>query len=257
MRIPEEASLTFDDVLLIPGYSKMESRQDPDIGVEIFYGDTRTIVAPVMIASMDTIATLVMQKAMLQVKPYPIIVPLHRRAPIAEVASWLNELNSLILRTEYEDFPLACSIGLHEPERVEALAPMCQVLVLELMYAFTKGALEEAKRLQDKYGKTHYIIVGNVATPEAVEALREIGIPAAKIGIGSGSVCSTRLVTGAGVPQLQAVLDCTRAGRHCSIISDGGIRNSGDAVKALAAGASMVMVGSLVAGTDEAGADHI
>ncbi|KAG2472845.1 MAG: Inosine-5'-monophosphate dehydrogenase [Nitrosopumilales archaeon] len=97
------------------------------------------------------------------------------------------------------------------------------------------------------------LIAGNVATAHGVEDLIKAGVDAVKVGVGSGSICITRVVTGSGVPQLTAVMDCAKVGKDhdIPIISDGGTRNSGDATKALAAGASSVMIGSMLGGTDE------
>jgi IMP dehydrogenase len=110
--------------------------------------------------------------------------------------------------------------------------------------------VERIKRLSNNV----QVIAGNVATPEAVLALIEAGADAVKIGIGPGSICTTRIVAGVGVPQLTAVMECAAAARSANVpaIADGGIRNSGDIAKALAAGAECVMMGSLFAGTDEA-----
>ena len=113
--------------------------------------------------------------------------------------------------------------------------------------------------MKEKFGARVEIIAGNVATPEGVLALIEAGASAIKIGIGPGSICTTRVVAGIGVPQLFAVMECAKAARSkgIPIIADGGIQFSGDIVKALAAGASAVMIGSLFAGTDESPGEMI
>jgi IMP dehydrogenase len=110
-----------------------------------------------------------------------------------------------------------------------------------------------ASRLKELYPDVP-VIAGNVATPEGVRDLVKAGADAVKVGVGSGSICITRQVAGFGVPQLSAIIECSEEARRLgvSIIADGGVRNSGDAVKALAAGASAVMVGGMLAGTDEA-----
>jgi len=126
------------------------------------------------------------------------------------------------------------------------------VLVVDVAHGHSDWVLEVVRRLKRELSDVD-VIAGNVATPEGTKDLIEAGADAVKVGIGSGSICITRIVTGAGVPQLTAVLECAEAAKDRSvpIIADGGIRTSGDITKALAAGASCVMVGSLLAGTEE------
>ncbi|WP_172679060.1 IMP dehydrogenase, partial [Clostridium paraputrificum] len=113
--------------------------------------------------------------------------------------------------------------------------------------------LDAVKKIKETYPELQ-VIAGNVATAEAVEDLIEAGADCVKIGIGPGSICTTRVVAGVGVPQLTAVMDCAEVGRKhgVPVIADGGLKYSGDIVKALAAGASVAMLGSLFAGCDEA-----
>ena len=126
------------------------------------------------------------------------------------------------------------------------------VLVVDVAHGHSDWVLEVVRRLKRELSDVE-VIAGNVATPEGTKDLIEAGADAVKVGIGSGSICITRIVTGAGVPQLTAVLECAEAAkdRNIPVIADGGIRTSGDITKALAAGASCVMVGSLLAGTEE------
>jgi len=126
------------------------------------------------------------------------------------------------------------------------------VLVLDIAHGHADHAIEMTRALKARFPHIP-LIAGNVATPEGVRDLAEAGADAVKVGVGAGSICITRVVTGFGVPQLTAILECARAGHELGvpIIADGGIRTSGDLTKALAAGASAVMIGSLLAGTDE------
>lgn len=126
------------------------------------------------------------------------------------------------------------------------------VLVVDVAHGHSDWVLEVVRRLKRELSDVD-VIAGNVATPEGTKDLIEAGADAVKVGIGSGSICITRIVTGAGVPQLTAVLECAEAAkdRNIPVIADGGIRTSGDITKALAAGASCAMVGSLLAGTEE------
>ncbi len=138
-------------------------------------------------------------------------------------------------------------------ERVEALiAAKADVVTVDTAHGHSRGVIETIKALREKY-KHLQIIAGNVAIAEATEALILAGASAVKVGIGPGSICTTRVVSGIGVPQITAVMECARAAEPYGvpIIADGGVKYSGDITKAIAAGASCVMLGSLLAGTDE------
>ena len=139
-------------------------------------------------------------------------------------------------------------------ERIEALkAAGVDVISIDTAHGHSKGVIEAAKAVKKAYPDLD-LIVGNVATAEAAKALAEAGADAIKVGVGPGSICTTRIIAGVGMPQLSAVYEAAKAvkGMGVPIIADGGIRYSGDVVKAIAAGASTVMIGSLLAGTEEA-----
>ena len=148
----------------------------------------------------------------------------------------------------------AVGVGPDREERVSALLKAgCDVLVVDTAHGHSRGVLDAVRDTRRNFSGFE-MVAGNVATAEGTRALIESGVDAVKVGIGPGSICTTRVVAGVGVPQLTAVDDCAReADRHdVPVISDGGIKYSGDIVKALAAGASTVMIGSLFAGTEEA-----
>jgi IMP dehydrogenase len=165
------------------------------------------------------------------------------------------------------EFPLACkdahgrlrvaaasSVGDAGYERVEALIDAgVDVVVIDTAHGHSSKVIDQVTRIK-RASATTQVIAGNVATYDGAKALIEAGADAIKVGIGPGSICTTRIVAGVGVPQLTAVMDTARAGREAGvpIIADGGIKYSGDIAKALAAGADCVMIGSLLAGTDEA-----
>ncbi len=147
----------------------------------------------------------------------------------------------------------ATSVGDDGFERAERLiAAGCDLIVVDTAHGHSAHVLEVVRRIKKLSNRTQ-IIAGNVATGDATRALIEAGADAIKVGIGPGSICTTRIVAGVGVPQLTAILDCVAAARASDtpIIADGGVKFSGDVTKALAAGAECVMVGSLLAGTDE------
>jgi IMP dehydrogenase len=148
----------------------------------------------------------------------------------------------------------AVGVGPDREERIQALLKAgCDVIVIDTAHGHSRGVLDAVRDTRRNFSGFE-LVAGNVATADATRALIQAGVDAVKVGIGPGSICTTRVVAGVGVPQLTAVDDCAReADRHdVPVISDGGIKYSGDIVKALAAGASTVMIGSLFAGTEEA-----
>jgi IMP dehydrogenase len=152
----------------------------------------------------------------------------------------------------------AVGVGSDALERAEALASAgVDVLVLDTAHGHSRGVIEMAQRLKSRFDTE--LIAGNIATAEAAEALIDAGVDGVKAGVGPGSICTTRVVAGVGVPQVTAVYECARACAAAGVplVADGGIRNSGDIAKAIAAGADTVMLGSALAGTDEAPGDVI
>lgn len=238
MKFYENDALTFADVLLRPGYSKLSSRLEADYTIDAFGYKN---LAPIMVANMIDLATPDMWKAMASLR---IIVPFNRINRTVEER--LEEVKyAVTLRTEY-DMPVAAAVGLNDRDAICKLESYVDVMFLDVAYAYTEKILEEIdwiKRLYDKY-----LVVGNVATGVAAKDLTSLGVDFVKTGVGSGSPCSTRIITGCGVSQLSAIIECSE---ESEIIADGGIRNSADATKALAAGASFVMCGGVFAGTDE------
>lgn len=144
-------------------------------------------------------------------------------------------------------------------DRVDALIEAkVDVIALDTAHGHSAGVISAVKKIKEKY-KNVQLIAGNVATGEATKDLIEAGVDSVKVGIGPGSICTTRVVTGVGVPQITAIIDCVNAAREYGvpIIADGGIKYSGDITKALACGASVVMAGSLFAGTEESPGETI
>ena len=166
-----------------------------------------------------------------------------------------------------QQYPLACkdaegrlrvaaasSVGDTGYERIEALIDAgCDVIVIDTAHGHSAKVIEQVARVKRASNATQ-VIAGNVATYDGARALVDAGADAIKVGIGPGSICTTRIVAGVGVPQLTAVMECVRAAREAGapVIADGGVKYSGDAAKAIAAGADCIMIGSLLAGTDEA-----
>ena len=138
----------------------------------------------------------------------------------------------------------------------ELVRAKVDVLVLDSSHGHSQGVLDALKRLKRRFPSTP-VIAGNVATEEGARDLVRRGADAVKVGIGPGSICTTRVVTGAGVPQIHAIRECAKATGRVPLIADGGIKFSGDVTKAIAAGAHLVMVGSLLAGTEESPGETI
>jgi IMP dehydrogenase len=236
--------LTFDDVLIVPSKSDVRSRRDPKLSTWL----TRKIEieAPIISANMDTVTEADMAIAMAKQGAFGI---LHRFVSIEEQATQVARVKSEGAKH------VGASIGVSDDfkPRAEALIKAgADVLTIDIAHGHSVAMLETMSWLKDKFADVQ-IIAGNVATPEATEELILAGADAIKVGIGPGSMCTTRIITGCGVPQLTAVALCAEAAQShgVPVIADGGIRTSGDIVKAFAAGASTVMLGSMLAGTIE------
>ncbi|RYG92229.1 IMP dehydrogenase [Loktanella sp. IMCC34160] len=162
-------------------------------------------------------------------------------------------LNPTACKDELGRLRVAAATGVGDAgfERSEALIDAgVDIVVIDTAHGHSEGVLQAVDRVK-RLSNTVQVIAGNVATGEATKALIDAGADAVKVGIGPGSICTTRMVAGVGVPQLTAIMDCARAAGDTPVIADGGIKFSGDFAKAIAAGASCAMVGSMIAGTDE------
>lgn len=236
--------LTFDDVLLMPTRSEIKSRRDPSLQTPL----TRSfnIETPIISANMDTVTEADMAVALHNLGAIGI---LHRFMTVEEQLAQVEKCQKAGVKT------IAASIGVNGDfkDRAHALIKAgVQILTIDIAHGHSTSMLETMVWLKGQSPSTQ-IIAGNVATPEATLDLIEAGADAIKVGIGPGSMCTTRIITGCGVPQLTAIALCSEvASEHgVPVIADGGIRTSGDIVKAFAAGASTVMLGSMLAGTME------
>ena len=147
---------------------------------------------------------------------------------------------------------VGAAVGVHDYERIEALIEAdADIVVVDTAHGHSQNVIDTVKKIKGQYKID--VIAGNIATAEAAEDLIKAGVNAVKVGIGPGAICTTRVISGVGVPQVSAIIDCaTAAGRHnIPVIADGGVRQSGDITKSIAAGASSVMIGSLFAGLKE------
>lgn len=236
--------LTFDDVLLVPNKSEIRSRKDPVLTTQIT--KTKKMEIPIVSANMDTITESEMAIAMGKLGGLGI---LHRFMTIDEQVAQVRKVTEAKLEL------IAASIGVNDDfkERAEKLVHAgANILTLDIAHGHSVVMLDVMKWCKDKFPKVE-LIAGNIATPEAAEDLIKAGADCIKVGIGPGSMCTTRIVTGAGVPQLTAIALCAEVAHKASVpvIADGGLKKSGDIVKAFAAGAQVVMLGSMLSGTLE------
>jgi len=236
-------ALSYDDVLLAPKYSDIISRSEVDIATSL--SPDMICEFPVISAPMDTVTETSLANAMIDAGGLGII---HRYNSIAEQRYMCARVISGRTRC------CAAAIGVIGDylERASELVRLgVQILCLDIAHGHHILMKEAIEKIKSEYDV--HVMAGNVATKKSFEDLSRWGADSIRVGIGGGSTCSTRIQTGHGVPAFQSILDCFRADtkRDVKIIADGGIRTSGDMVKALAAGADFVMVGSMLAGTAE------
>ena len=242
----QKLNVSYDDVLLKPQYSDIMSRSEIDISVAL--SDSVKLQLPVIASPMDTISESKMATAMNDCGGMAIV---HRYNSIAEQAN----LISTAVETSTTPSLIGAAIGIsgdyleRASELINAGAKVLCVDVAHGHHILMKNALESIRGLQNIDGV--HIMAGNVATLDGINDLADWGADSVRCNIGGGSICSTRIQTGHGMPGLQTIFECAKTDRDVKIIADGGIKNSSDIVKALAAGADIVMVGSLLAGTHE------
>lgn len=235
---------SFDDVLLEPKFSDIDSRWSIEPGNQL--DKDIYLKLPVISSPMDTVTEEEMALAMSSAGGLGII---HRYNTAQEQAAIVSNC----LRKHCQ-MTVAAAIGVtgDYEERAQALYNAgARVLCIDVAHGHHSLVKNAMTRIRDILGDKVHLMVGNVATLEAFDTLASWGADSIRVGIGGGSICSTRLVTGHGIPTFQSILDCSRTTYDVKIIADGGIKTTGDMVKAYAAGADFVMVGSMLAGTKE------
>ena len=235
-------SLTFDDVLLLPQYSDILP-SETDISLSLTA--KINLKAPFLSSAMDTVTESKMAIAMAESGGIGII---HRNLNI-------RQQTKEIAKVKKKKLFVGAAVGTNNEdiERAKSLiANGCDLIVIDTAHGHSKKVLKILSKLK-KIDYSIPLCVGNIATGEAAKKLYNSGADIIKIGIGPGSICTTRMVAGIGVPQISAILEVKNAlkNKKIKIISDGGIKFSGDIAKALAAGADAIMMGSIFAGTDE------
>ena len=237
-------TFSFDDVLLVPKFSDIESRFSVKIDNDL---DASThLDLPVISSPMDTITEGDMALAMAS----------HGGLGIIHRYNTIQEQTSIVLDSfcKYGDMNIAAAIGVtgDYEERACALYDAgVRILCIDVAHGHHSLVKDAIFTIREAMGNKVHIMAGNVATLEGFDALASWGANSIRVGIGGGSICSTRLVTGHGIPTFQSIIDCAKTSHDVKIIADGGIRTTGDMVKAYAAGADFVIVGSMLAGTKE------
>ncbi len=257
-KIIQEA-YTFDDVLLVPAYSEVIPH---DVSVKTKLSRNINLNIPIISAAMDTVTEAEMGIALALEGGIGII---HKNMSVFEQSEAIKKVKSY--NYNFKEFSNACidknsklrigaAIGVSADleERAEALVKAgVDVFTLDSAHGHSKGIIDALKYVKKTFPKVD-VIAGNIVTAEAAQTLVDAGADAVKIGVGPGAICTTRVVAGVGVPQLTAVNDVYEQlkDQNVGIIADGGIKFSGDIAKAIAVGAHAVMLGRMLAGTDEA-----
>lgn len=251
-----QEGLTYDDILLLPNYSEILRE---DVKLTTYLHPKIKLNLPVISSPMDTVTEAEMAIAVAQKGGLGVI---HRNLTIEKQA----ELVRLVKETRPDNLDISAiddnnrllvaagvGIGPDMNNRIQELTGAgVDVLAVDSAHGFTKGIIDAIKTIKSDYPDT-IIMAGNVATYDGTKALIVAGADIIRVGMGPGSICTTRIISGMGVPQVTAVMEAVRAvdGSSATIIADGGIRQMGDMAKALAVGANAFMLGSLLAGYDQ------
>jgi IMP dehydrogenase len=241
--VPIKEALTFDDVTLAPNYSTI---MPSEVDTSVLLTNHLKLKVPLLSSAMDTVTESKMAIALAKAGGIGVI---HRNLNINQQVLEIRKVKKLSLK-------VGAAIGASEKEFVRAkqiIKEGVDLIVVDTAHGHTKKVGEIIKYVKKIKKNKIALCAGNIATPQAAKFLIKLGVDIIKVGIGPGSICTTRLVAGIGVPQLSAILSVRNGikNKKVKIISDGGIKYSGDLAKAFAAGADAVMIGSLFAGTNE------
>ncbi|MEX0598434.1 MAG: GMP reductase [Candidatus Paceibacterota bacterium] len=246
MRIENEILLDFDDVLIKPKRSTLNSRNEVSLFREFTfkYGFHKYKGIPIMAANMDGVGTFKMVQSL---SNHGLFTCLRKHYSVDEINDW-----KIFTETVYDHY--AISIGANDSDynKLNDISYPKNYICIDVANGYHEKFVDFVKKIRNEYEHST-IIAGNVATGEMTEELILAGADLVKIGIGSGKFCSTRKVTGVGIPQLSAIIECADAahGLGGHIIADGGCSTPGDIVKAFGAGADFVMLGGMLAGHEE------
>ena len=256
MRIETELKLGFKDVMIRPKRSTLKSRSQVSLERNFTFRNSQKkwTGVPIIAANMDTVGTFEMAEALSKEK---IITAIHKHYTIEEWSQFLDKQPDSI----YDYIALSTGIGKDDEAKIQQIVdahPKINFLCIDVANGYSEHFVEFVRKMRESFpDKT--IIAGNVVTGEMVEELILSGADIVKVGIGPGSVCTTRIKTGVGYPQLSAIIECADAahGLGGHIISDGGCKIPGDVAKAFGGGADFVMLGGMFAGHDESGGEIV
>lgn len=256
MRIENEIKLGFKDVMIRPKRSTLKSRSQVSLDRNFIFRNSQKKWSgvPIIAANMDTVGTFEMAEALSKDK---IMTAIHKHYTIEEWSTFLKNQEDSI----YDYIALSTGIGKGDEEKIKQIVdahPKINFLCIDVANGYSEFFVEFVRKTRQNFpDKT--IIAGNVVTGEMVEELILAGADIIKVGIGPGSVCTTRIKTGVGYPQLSAIIECADAahGLGGHIISDGGCKIPGDVAKAFGGGADFVMLGGMFAGHDESGGEIV
>lgn len=242
-------ALCFDDILLVPQPSNVRSRHDVDLTMPLGERNPLLLTLPVIAAPMDTVCDVDMCLAIAKAGGIGILHRYMSQDDMREKVTFLTSQNVLF------GVSLGATKGyLEDAENLYAVG--ARVFLVDIANGHSHYAVEAVQSLRSTFGDAIHVMAGNIATAEGYKELARAGADSVRVGIGGGSACTTRIVSGHGVPTLASLLDIaawrSQNPSPCYVIADGGIRSSGDMLKCFAAGADAVMVGSMLAGTDEA-----
>jgi GMP reductase len=256
MRIETEMKLGFKDVMIRPKRSTLKSRSQVSLEREFkFLHSTMTWTGvPIMAANMDTVGTFEMAKALAEDKLFTAI---HKHYSVQEWNDFLRDLAPEM----YDYIAISTGTGKNDSKKIGDIVeanPLLKFICIDVANGYSEHFVNFVQQTRKQY-PDKVIIAGNVVTGEMVEELLLAGADIIKVGIGPGSVCTTRIKTGVGYPQLSAIIECADAahGLGGHIISDGGCLTPGDVAKAFGAGANFVMLGGMLAGHAESGGELI
>ena len=259
----KEELISFNDVLIKPQYSNVSSRSDVDLSTSL--NPWLKLGIPLIAANMDTVCELKMAQSMAQLGGMGVLhrnLTKNQRIDALADMGELNFGNQSVDQTDlYRRFVTsAVAVGVHEVDKNflgRCISSNVDAIVVDVAHGDslqTYNAIIEIKCFLERNSDHVCLIGGNVATGEAVERMVNAGVDCVKVGIGPGAACLTRVNTGVGIPQLSAIMECAARADFLGVscIADGGIKTPGDVAKAIAAGADAVMLGGMLAGTDEA-----